>query len=266
MTPSFLVTWIVRNKESRFANETFFHVTKESWHEDVISHMCYEKRVSLQKSKLGSLWVHACVYKCRAIAVLHTEYLVWMYVCMYVCMYVDMYTCMNVCMHVCRYVCVWMYVCMYAGMYVYESMYACMQVCMCMNVCMEVCMYVPDSRFANQREFEVLAAAQHVFLWMSHSSHVTNEPCHERVIARTSHSTNESCHEGVMSRRSHVTNESCHRGFVSRTSHVAHVSRRESVILVAARGGGLGSRPKKMYWEYSGDGVEYHLMSPTPRR
>ena len=32
------------------------------------------------------------------------------------------------------------------------------------------------------------------------------------------------------------------------------------------RGGGLGSRPKKMYWEYLGDGVEYHLMSPTPRR
>ena len=32
------------------------------------------------------------------------------------------------------------------------------------------------------------------------------------------------------------------------------------------RGGGLGSRPKQMYWEYLGDGVEYHLMSPTPRR
>jgi len=33
-----------------------------------------------------------------------------------------------------------------------------------------------------------------------------------------------------------------------------------------ARGGGLGSRPKKMYVERLGDGVEYHLMSPTPRR
>ena len=32
-----------------------------------------------------------------------------------------------------------------------------------------------------------------------------------------------------------------------------------------ARGGGLGSRPKKMYGERLGDGVEYHLMSPTPR-
>ena len=33
----------------------------------------------------------------------------------------------------------------------------------------------------------------------------------------------------------------------------------------AERGGGLGSIPKKMYGEYLGDGVEYHLMSPTPR-
>ena len=32
------------------------------------------------------------------------------------------------------------------------------------------------------------------------------------------------------------------------------------------RGGGLGSRPKKMYGERLGDEVEYHLMSPTPRR
>ena len=32
------------------------------------------------------------------------------------------------------------------------------------------------------------------------------------------------------------------------------------------RGGGLGSRPKNMYGERLGDGVEYHLMKPTPRR
>jgi len=41
-------------------------------------------------------------------------------------------------------------------------------------------------------------------------------------------------------------------------------SEREKWVML--RGGGLGSRPKKMYWEYLGDGVEYHLMSPTPRR
>jgi len=32
------------------------------------------------------------------------------------------------------------------------------------------------------------------------------------------------------------------------------------------RGGGLGSRPKKMYGERLGDGVEYYLMKPTPCR
>ena len=39
-----------------------------------------------------------------------------------------------------------------------------------------------------------------------------------------------------------------------------------SALVDMARGGGLGSRPKKMYGERLGDGVEYHLMKPTPRR
>ena len=37
-------------------------------------------------------------------------------------------------------------------------------------------------------------------------------------------------------------------------------------LISMGRGGGLGSRPKKMYGERLGDGVEYHLMKPTPRR
>ena len=41
---------------------------------------------------------------------------------------------------------------------------------------------------------------------------------------------------------------------------------RRGNTLRLSRGGGLGSRPKKMYGERLGDGVEYHLMSPTPRR
>jgi len=36
------------------------------------------------------------------------------------------------------------------------------------------------------------------------------------------------------------------------------------MMTVGWRGGGLGSRPKKMYGERLGDGVEYDLMSPTP--
>ena len=39
----------------------------------------------------------------------------------------------------------------------------------------------------------------------------------------------------------------------------------QAMVCIWGRGGGLGSRPKKMYGERLGDGVEYHLMSPTPR-
>ena len=40
----------------------------------------------------------------------------------------------------------------------------------------------------------------------------------------------------------------------------------DALIHLVRRGGGLGSRPKNMYGETLGDGVEYHLMKPTPRR
>ena len=43
------------------------------------------------------------------------------------------------------------------------------------------------------------------------------------------------------------------------------VCMRVRVLMVTLRGGGLESRPKQMYGEKFGDGVEYHLMSPTPR-
>jgi len=78
-----------------------------------------------------------------------------------------------------------------------------------MNVCMQVCVYVPDSRFANQREFGVLAAAQHACLFTSHTSHVTNELQHKRVESRKNHVNvkNKSCHEEVMARATHDTNE-----------------------------------------------------------
>jgi len=45
-----------------------------------------------------------------------------------------------------------------------------------------------------------------------------------------------------------------------------HLNMSQLVMSYLQRGGGLGSRPKKMYGERLGDGVEYHLMSPTPRR
>ena len=62
------------------------------------------------------------------------------------------------------------------------------------------------------------------------------------------------------------SNESCptYTSFVPHMGHVIWMKTYQSCHL--RRGGGLGSRPKKMYRERLGDWVEYHLMSPTPRR
>ena len=51
---------------------------------------------------------------------------------------------------------------------------------------------------------------------------------------------------------------------LSKSSDISDIY--SSAMNVRQRGGGLGSRPKKMYGERLGDGVEYHLMKPTPRR
>jgi len=56
------------------------------------------------------------------------------------------------------------------------------------------------------------------------------------------------------------------------TSHMSHSKLLRELTfekvyrVLITRGGGLGSRPKNMYGETLGDGVEYHLMKPTPRR
>jgi len=47
---------------------------------------------------------------------------------------------------------------------------------------------------------------------------------------------------------------------------IVHAHNRKKNDRHTMRGGGLGSRPNKLYGESLGDGVEYHLMSPTPRR
>ena len=73
--------------------------------------------------------------------------------------------------------------------------------------------------------------------------------------------------EGPPATLSHMCGAKLLRDFSSRTSRLliffSKIHVRKSIRM---RGGGLGSRPKKMYWEYLGDGVEYHLMKPTRRR
>jgi len=70
-----------------------------------------------------------------------------------------------------------------------------------------------------------------------------------------------------------VPPKTCHIGWLptqqSRRGYADDRKETYGVALIGrllTRGGGLGSRPKKMYGERLGDGVEYHLMRPTPRR
>ena len=48
--------------------------------------------------------------------------------------------------------------------------------------------------------------------------------------------------------------------------HMKMTIEQMKICSLSRTGGGLGSRPKKMYGERLGDEVEYHLMKPTPRR
>ena len=50
------------------------------------------------------------------------------------------------------------------------------------------------------------------------------------------------------------------------TYHLKEPTNRSHAISTRIERWGAGSRPKKMYGERLGDGVEYHLMSPTPCR
>jgi len=58
----------------------------------------------------------------------------------------------------------------------------------------------------------------------------------------------------------------CHTHTHTLSCHTHRVEPRLKGCRVHERGGGLGSRPKKMYGERLWDGVEYHLMCSTPRR
>jgi len=55
-----------------------------------------------------------------------------------------------------------------------------------------------------------------------------------------------------------------HDSYTWVTRHASYIY--DTTCRHATRGGGLGSWPKNMYGERLGDGVEYHLMKPTPRR
>ena len=92
-----------------------------------------------------------------------------------------------------------------------------------------------------------------VHIWMSHGTHM-NESRHTYEWVRAHIWT--SC----------VTHMNASRHIHENLNLKHLMSLRHLVVRCPMRGGGLGSRPKKMYGERLGDGVEYHSMKPTPRR
>jgi len=128
--------------------------------------------------------------------------------------------------------------------YVCVCLYVCVCVCVCMYayvcVCLYVCVYVSA---AAQRTQEVSSVFFLFFLFS-----ILYPP-----LSWASYLQLPSAHKSL-SYFFHT--------YVG-ASHTATVNAFSSVF---GRGGGLGSRPKKWYGERLGDGVEYHLMKPTPRR
>jgi len=107
--------------------------------------------------------------------------------------------------------------------------------------------------------------------------------CHARKVSRYYEFSHEPSH--ICFRRKceiwylrlfvgmHLVRVKCHGMTNSATNLVTDCSHEQFVFwclnclwACTWRGGGLGSRPKKIYGKRLRDGVEYHLMSPTPRR
>jgi len=112
-----------------------------------------------------------------------------------------------------------------------------------------ICVYMKcDPRTWSSEHSHIRQSYQVLFRWESNFTHELTHICHKRYVY-TCNATHELDHP---SPRTHVNH----------TTHFLVVT----WIPLTKRGGGLGSRPKKMYGERLGDGVEYHLMKPTPRR
>ena len=150
--------------------------------------------------------------------------------CVCVCVCVGVCVCMCVCVYIYIYTNIWCDRGKGPGLYVYIHVYIHTYIYMCVCVCVCVCV-----RACN------------------HKSHQTQRICKKNMSHLMGFMI------GTYYYQILLTNP------MSRI-RVPMSSRMKIGWHRMSRGGGLGSRPKKMYGERLGDGVEYHLMSPTPRR
>jgi len=178
-----------------------------------------------------------------------------MYVCMYSFMYVFMheliytYTCMhNLYIYLYRFLQVPTRIGMLCKPYMYVFTCVCMHVFIRMNACMHVRIYVC-----------VWCACVYIYVC------ICVYICMYIHVPTKEHRRRKCAERGCLTRLESVPIQTYL--FLARSlSSSMHTHLSLPLNLSLKRGGGLGSRPKKMYGERLRDGVEYHLMSPTPRR
>ena len=169
-----------------------------------------------------------------------------MYICTYIYIrtYIHIYVYVYIYIYTHLYVDIYVYVYRYTlyihTLYVYVYVYTCMSVYIVMSLCMRVC----------KRLIFTDAARDH-----NRESGLNPRDCNPDDEHNLSSSHDQSS--------THPIRYACMQ-VDAWASNIPGVRWWNSGICM--RGGGLGSRPKKMYGERLGDGVEYHLMSPTPRR
>ena len=177
------------------------------------------------------------------------------YVCIYICTYVYVYVYKHtICTaprtrdtrasqistpYLFMYICIFVYVYIYIYIYIY----------ICIYVCVYIYTYIYICIYTQTYDLHSSSHAGHTGFANSASSILCLPTCTCVFICAT------------------WFIQSCDMTY----SIVRHDSFKCATWLILmrankARGAGLGSRPKKMYGERLGDGVEYHLMSPTPRR
>jgi len=167
--------------------------------------------------------------------------------CVCACLHLRMRLRMDVCVCVCVYLCIFVFVfvcvlclCVYA-------------MCLC-HAHLHVCAHAQTR--------------QHIRVFVYAGSLCTQT--HIQTHTHTAHGENPTWNVGI-SRFISFPDRSfeCDGDFVCSRENLLDflvIRVRTCLMCTGARGGGLGSRPNKMYGERFGDGVEYHLMRPTPRR
>ena len=196
-----------------------------------------------------------CALKCIYVADFLMSICMYKYIYMYIYIYIDtyVYTCIYICIHkhiyiyICICICICIFICVCICICINLSVCsACIRTCRLQHKTMQARCPARIAKWNEKQHIENLIQGQQN-LWIFYieiRKKIKNIRIKDQVW-------------GSVKSRIHTRN--CYQ-----ETRIGKVQIPWGVVDL--RGGGLGSRPNKMYGERLGDGVEYHLMSPTPRR